>query len=66
MKSMRFIAHFVIIEVLAYLFDYILYHHGDATDREWFLYYNEDVLMEYRIATAQDTPHVGKSMGVLL
>ena len=30
----------------------------DATDRKWFLYYNEDILMEYRIATAQDTPHV--------
>ena len=44
--------------MLVYLFDYILYHHGDATDREWFLYYNEDILMEYRIATAQDTPHV--------
>ena len=44
--------------MLAYLFDYILYHHGDVTDRAWFLYYNEDILMEYRIATAQDTPHV--------
>ena len=44
--------------MLAYLSDYILYHHGDATDRAWFLYYNEDILMEYRIATAQDTPHV--------
>ena len=59
---MCFIAPFVIIEVLAYLFErifcIIMAMRCDATDRKWFLYYNEDILMEYRIATAQDTPHV--------
>ena len=34
----------------------------DATDRKWFLYYNEDRLMEYRIATAQDR-HMWKIYG---
>ena len=66
---MCFIAPFVIIEVLAYLFDYTLRiimamrcdaMRCDAMQQigHGFFILNEDILMEFRIATAQDTPHV--------